>query len=307
VIAEILPATLKGGWHGELMNKRKDGSEFPVFVSSTVIHDEKGAPLALIGITTDITERRQAEQSLHDSEARFRNLLQDVKSVSVQGYSPDGTTQYWNKASEVLYGYTAEEAIGRNLVDLIIPAEMKDIVKQAILQMAETGQPVPSSELSLVRKDGSMVSVFSHHAIIQVPGRKSELFCIDVDLSERKKAEDEIRKLNEILEVRVKQRTAELESANHELETFSYSISHDLKAPLRHIKGFIGLFLESKTAELNPEEQGYLRHITDAASEMGQLIDAILSFSSLWSFMDTISFIPRSLWSSFLPLDKIVS
>ncbi len=142
----------------------------------------------------DITERKQAEELIRESEERFRGLLQSVSSVSVQGYSPDGTTQYWNKASENLYGYTEQEAIGRNLLDLIIPSEMKEIVKQAILQMAETGTPIPSSELSLMRKDGSRVSVFSSHAIVKSSGKSQELFCIDIDLTEHKQAEEVILK-----------------------------------------------------------------------------------------------------------------
>ncbi|MCX6306850.1 MAG: ATP-binding protein [Bacteroidetes bacterium] len=97
----------------------------------------------------------------------------------------------------------------------------------------------------------------------------------------RKKAEKEIIELNQELDHRVKQRTTELEEANKELETFSYSVSHDLKAPLRHIKGFIDLFLEKKSAELTDEELGYLNKISGSATNMSLLIDAILSFSRL--------------------------
>ncbi len=98
-------------------------------------------------------------------------------------------THYWNEASERLYGYTATEALGRNLLDLIIPPEMRDGVQQAMQHMAETGQPIPASELSLMRKDGSRVAVFSSHAIVQPQGRVPELFCLDIDLTERKQAE----------------------------------------------------------------------------------------------------------------------
>ncbi len=145
-------------------------------------------------IARDITERKLADVAIRESEERFRSLLQNVSSVSVQGYSPDGTTQYWNKASEELYGYTEQEAVGRNLIELIIPPEMCEVVEQAILHMAQTGQPIPSSELSLMRKDGSRVSVFSSHSIVQSPGKPQELFCIDIDLTERKQIEAEILK-----------------------------------------------------------------------------------------------------------------
>ena len=135
--------------------------------------------------------RHKLNQRLKESEERFRNLFQNVTSVAVQGYSADGSTLYWNQASENLYGYTAQEAIGRNLLDLIIPPEMRVDVERAIQQMANTGQGIPASELSLMRKDGSRVAVFSTHIVLQSPRRGPELFCLDIDLTERKKAEKE--------------------------------------------------------------------------------------------------------------------
>jgi PAS domain S-box-containing protein len=171
-----------------------DGNE-PMYVQLNGIATDSGEQCLLTAI--DITESKHTEETLRKSEVRFRKLLQDVQSVSVQGYAPDGTTQYWNQASERLYGYTAEEAIGKNLVDLIIPPEMRSDVKQAIRQMAGTGQPIPSSELSLMHKDGSTVSVFSSHTIIQVSGQAQELFCIDIDLTERKKAEQALKESEE--------------------------------------------------------------------------------------------------------------
>jgi len=158
------------------------------------VRDKDGNIAKMRGSFQDITERKQIEGIIRESEERFRSLLQNVSSVSVQGYAPDGTTQYWNKASEELYGYTEQEAIGLNLLDLIIPPEMREVVEQAILYMAQTGQPIPSSELSLMRKDGSRVSVFSSHSIVQSPGKPQELFCIDIDLTERKLIEAEVLK-----------------------------------------------------------------------------------------------------------------
>ncbi len=144
-------------------------------------------------VFTDITRRKQMEQALQESENRFRSMLRDVPTIAIQGYAMDGTTQYWNKASENLYGYTAGEALGRSLLDLIIPPEMRADVWQAIQYMAESGQPIPSAELSLMRKDGSRVTVYSSHSVVSVPGRPPELFCLDVDLSERKQMEEALR------------------------------------------------------------------------------------------------------------------
>ena len=142
-------------------------------------------------------QRKQAEKALKESEVRFNKLLQEIPSVAVQGYKLDGTTHFWNQASERLYGYNAHEAIGRNLLDLIIPLEMKGDVKQAMQGMTETGTHIPASELSLMRKDGSRVTVFSSHALVEIPGREPELFCIDIDLTERKLAEQKLRESEE--------------------------------------------------------------------------------------------------------------
>jgi diguanylate cyclase (GGDEF)-like protein/PAS domain S-box-containing protein len=138
---------------------------------------------------TDITERKLMEQALRESENRFRTTLQNAPTIAVQGYAQDGTTQYWNFASEKLYGYSAKEAIGKNLLDLIIPPEIRNEVRQAIQQMVETRQPIPPAELSLMHKDGSRVPVFSSHTVFAPPGRPVELFCLDVDLAEHKQAE----------------------------------------------------------------------------------------------------------------------
>ena len=154
-----------------------------------------GGQAAVVFLARDITHRKQAESALRESELRFRSLLRNIPSISVQGYLQDGTTSYWNQASEQLYGYTAEEAIGANLLDLIIPPPMRDDVRAQLQHMFATGEVIPAGELQLQRKDGTPVHVFSSHAYIQVPGHPPEMFCIDIDISGRKAAEDEARYL----------------------------------------------------------------------------------------------------------------
>ena len=149
----------------------------------------------VVFLARDITERFEAESALRESELRFRSLLRDIPSISVQGYQEDGTTTYWNKASEMLYGYSEQEALGKNLLDLVIPTEIQKPVRESMHAMFTQGTPIPPGELRLRHKDGSPVDVFSSHTRIEVPGQAPELFCIDIDISGRKAAEEEARYL----------------------------------------------------------------------------------------------------------------
>ena len=114
VTDKILPATLGGGWQGELINQRKNGIDFPVFISTSVIRDEMGEPIALIGVTTDITERKHAENALLESEIRMRSITDSAQDAILM-MDPNGSISYWNPAAERIFGYTNAEAIGQNL------------------------------------------------------------------------------------------------------------------------------------------------------------------------------------------------
>ena len=126
----------------------------------------------------------------------FRNLLENLPGVAVQGYETDGTVRYWNRASEDIYGYTAEEAVGRNLGDLIIPPEIRHLFDKGLEFCAaavRTGEFMPGGECELLRKDGSKAPVYSKHTAVCLKGSPPLLFCIDVDLTERRKAEQTLR------------------------------------------------------------------------------------------------------------------
>lgn len=185
--------------HFDFRHRLADGSirDVSVFSSKITINGKE----LLHSIIHDVTEGKRAEEALRQSEYRYRSLLNDVSWVAVQGYSPEGEVRYWNKASETVYGYSAEEALGKNLLDLIIPPEMRDEVKQAVAHMVATGQSIPPAELQLMRKDGTRVSVFSHHAVIDIPGVGKEIFCIDIDLTQQKRSEEELRKAKTNLEI----------------------------------------------------------------------------------------------------------
>jgi len=146
------------------------------------------------------SEHKRTEEALKESEERFRNLMEYIPGVSVQGYDTEGTVFYWNKASEKVYGYTAEEAIGKNLGDLIIPPDVKPHFEKA-LEVGKTiktsGELLPAGEVMLLHKDGYLVPVYSIHTAVNIEGKKPLLFCIDVDLSHRMKVEDALRESEE--------------------------------------------------------------------------------------------------------------
>ncbi|MDD3581903.1 MAG: PAS domain S-box protein [Desulfobacca sp.] len=161
------------------------------------VNTEAGEFLGGLCIIEDITERRRAEAVLRESEAKFRNLIDYIPGVSIQGYGTDGVVRFWNKASEDVYGYTAEEAIGKNLEDLIIPPELKPQFAQALeigARATKSGELMPAGELSLLHKNGFRVPVYSIHTIVCLEDRPPLMYCIDVDLSERRNFEEALKR-----------------------------------------------------------------------------------------------------------------
>lgn len=155
---------------------------------------------ARAALATALEEEKQTLIALRNSELRFTLLLDNIDNLAVQGYYSDGTIFYWNKASTRLYGYTREEAIGRDVVELICLEEKRQHHRDLIREMVETKRSIPASELVVKHKDGTSLHVFTSHAIIPVTGSQVELFAMDVDLSTLKLATMEIRKLTQAIE-----------------------------------------------------------------------------------------------------------
>ena len=154
----------------------------------------------MLRINRLMIERRRAENELAESELRFRNLLGEMTSVAVQGCAPDLRVIFWNKASEILFGYTSEEALDQSLTDLTTPPEIVANLRNDVAQMLDGRASMPTEELSLRRKDGSCVDVISSPAVVKIPGKSSQLYFICVDISHRKQVEKELETYREHLE-----------------------------------------------------------------------------------------------------------
>ncbi|MCC5838680.1 MAG: response regulator [Opitutales bacterium] len=151
----------------------------------------------LIGLALEESSR---EQELADSYLRFHRLLNEVPNVAVQGYTLDGRVTYWNTASEKLYGFTSDEALGRNLLDLIIPENLLSAVEASLVELRRGGEPPPPGELVLRDRENRPVAVHSSHVILPGKDGAKELFCVDIDLRAHKAAEQRLREQAALLD-----------------------------------------------------------------------------------------------------------
>ncbi|WP_006747356.1 putative bifunctional diguanylate cyclase/phosphodiesterase [Thioalkalivibrio paradoxus] len=158
------------------------------------------ATMALGMLLANRLRQRVATQALERSEARFRQLFENIDSIAVQIYDTRRRVLYWNHASEKLYGYTRSEALGRRLERLVVPPAMRPEVIARVSKWAREGFDSFSEELVLQRKDGTPVNVFSSHAMLRNPAGEPELYCIDIDVTRLRETEDRLRRSTEELE-----------------------------------------------------------------------------------------------------------
>jgi PAS domain S-box-containing protein len=189
-----------------------------------------------------------------------------------------GTIIYWNHGAEQLYGFSKQEAIGRLSHDLLrtehpMPAELFE----AMIERHGTW----TGELTHTTRDDRRIIVESRHLVMREPDGRRLVLETNRDITERKRAEEEVRKLNQELEQRVIDRTLELEAVNKELEAFAYSVSHDLRAPLRHMAGYAELLQKNASSILDEKSRRYMMMILESAKRMGTLIDDLLAFSRI--------------------------
>ncbi|TSA17235.1 PAS domain-containing sensor histidine kinase [bacterium] len=259
VIDEILPATLRGGWEGEILNRRKDGTEFPVYLSTSVVCDPDGAPIALIGAATDITERKLAEQRLRESEEQYRSLVDSARDVIFTA-TLHGVITSLNPAFELSTGWERSEWLGKTYNDLFHHEDMAG-AKEIFLR-ALHGQPVPMLEIRIHMKEGGyVIGEFTITPQLQ-DGKIVGLLGVARDVTERKRLEDQYRQAQKM----------------ESLGTLAGGIAHDFNNILAIILGHASLLPRNQQSPV--KQSASIDAIIKATNRGASLVSQLLTFAS---------------------------
>ena len=244
---------------------------------STVPMQVGGDAATALICAQDITERKQTQEDLR----RQRDLLQrqagliDLSHDAIIVQDPNRVITAWNEGAHEIYGWTAAEAAGKVTDELFQTGATSTALNE---KLGRDGRW--DGELGHSRRDGTRLIVDSRQVLLRDPdGNAAAILEINRDITKRKHAEEEVQRLTAELERRVRDRTAQLEAANKELESFAYSVSHDLRAPLRGIDGWSLALVEDYGAQLSADAQRCLETVRSEAQRMGRLIDDLLRLS----------------------------
>jgi len=260
----------KGYWEGELLHRHRDGTEIIVSSRWALRRNAAGNPEAILESNRDITRR------VHE-EKRFRDLLESAPDAMVI-VDRTGCIQLVNAQAEKLFGYSREELTGQPVEKLMPQRFHESHLKHraGYSQSPRTRAMGADLELYGLRKDGAEFPIEISLSPLDTPDGVLISSAIR-DVTDRRRADESIKQLN----VELKQKVVEISAVNAELEAFSYSVSHDLRAPLRHIDGFARILQEDHANELFGEGSHQLDRILTAVTHMGQLVDDLLNLARI--------------------------
>jgi len=253
--------------------RHTSGCVMEVLYNASVFRNELGEIEGIFAAARDVTEQKRAEEKLRQASLYARSLLEASLDPLVT-ISREGKITDVNEATEKVTGVSRDRLIGSDFSNYFTQPEK---ARQGYEQVFARGS-VRDYALAIRHASDSVTDVLYNATLFRSEGGEIEgVFAAARDVTDRKRAEEEVRRLNEELEQRVIQRTAQLEAANKELEAFTYSVSHDLRAPLRHISGFSKILTEEYGSTLAPEAQHHLRRIQEGTRRMGLLVDDLLN------------------------------
>ena len=202
IIDEILTSTLKSGWQGELLNIKKDGTEFPVMLFTTIIYDKSNQPTALVGVSSDITERKKADKNLRESEEKFRSIMEN-SADAIFITDTKGNYKYANKAAEDLLGYSKEEILRKSLGQLT-PSGRPEEDFNLFGNLVSSGRL--SAEIELVKKNGSKITADINSVVLP----DGQIYASCRDITEKKQIQEELIKHKNNLEELIAERSQKL-------------------------------------------------------------------------------------------------
>ena len=262
----------------EIVIERPDGTRRHVLPHPEPMRNVQGVVIGTINMLVDITDRKQAERAMVHLAAIVMSSEDAIISKNLQGIVTS-----WNGAAERLFGYTADEMIGQP-VSRLIPSDLQD-EETGILQRIGRGESIEQYETIRVRKDGTVFPIsLTVSPLIDLHGRIIGASKIARNITEQKRVEEALRERDRTLTMvndALKKQAVALAEANKELEGFSYSVSHDLRAPLRTIDAFSRIVEEEHGPRLDDEGRRSLTIIRKAVGQAGELIDDLLEFSKL--------------------------
>ncbi|WP_300160635.1 PAS domain S-box protein [Solidesulfovibrio sp.] len=232
----------------------------------------------IVVCSEDISERKQAQQALRERETQFTTVFQASPAPMAIVTYEDSRYLHVNEAYLRLTGYAGEEIIGKNSLELGIWRDLD--VRENIRARFAAGERITDAEAALRTKSGAAVSVLLSIERMEIDG-KSHMLSVATDITEHKRAEELLRHSRDALEVRVRERTRELEARNAELENFSYITSHDLQEPLRKVRVFGERLRLEYAAVLEEDGRDYLLRMENAAARMQSLISDLLEYSQV--------------------------